>query len=189
MAASGLGYQSSDVEENLSNILEISEKWNAVLLDEADVFLEERSAHNLERNNLVSIFLRILEYYSGNLFLTTNRAANIDPAFQSRIHISMTYQELSRPARTHVWSNFIAGSTQKTDFSLENLDSLSRYKMNGREIKNVLRIALLLASSKGGKLGFGPKKIVLGKALLRGAVIIRSQAVGRMFMRMQSSNV
>ena len=49
-------------------------RWEAVLLlDEADVFLEARSTHDLERNKLVSIFLRVLEYYEGILFLTTNR--------------------------------------------------------------------------------------------------------------------
>ncbi len=39
-----------------------------VLLDEADVFLEQRSLANLERNALVSVFLRVLEYYDGNLY-------------------------------------------------------------------------------------------------------------------------
>ena len=44
-----------------------------VLLDEADVFLEQRSMANLERNALVSVFLRVLEYYDGILLLTSNR--------------------------------------------------------------------------------------------------------------------
>ena len=55
MSAADLGLDSSEVESSLSNILEMSTKWNAVLLlDEADVFLEQRSAHDLERNKLVS---------------------------------------------------------------------------------------------------------------------------------------
>jgi len=55
------------------NILERNNRWDAVLLlDEADVFLEARSAHDLERYKLVSIFLRLLEYYEGILFLTTS---------------------------------------------------------------------------------------------------------------------
>lgn len=36
-----------------------------VLLDEADIFLEERTLSDLKRNALVSVFLRVLEYYSG----------------------------------------------------------------------------------------------------------------------------
>ena len=44
-----------------------------VLLDEADVFLEERDMKDLKRNALVSVFLRALEYYDGILILTSNR--------------------------------------------------------------------------------------------------------------------
>ena len=55
MSAGDLGLDSQNVESSLSNVLDMSTKWNAVLLlDEADVFLEQRSAHDLERNKLVS---------------------------------------------------------------------------------------------------------------------------------------
>lgn len=55
MSAGDLGIEPGDVESALSNIMEMSAKWNAVLLlDEADVFLEQRSTHDLERNKLVS---------------------------------------------------------------------------------------------------------------------------------------
>lgn len=163
MSAGDLGLQSSDVESSLSNVLEMSTKWNAVLLlDEADVFLEQRSAHDLERNKLVSIFLRMLEYYEGILFLTTNRVDNLDAAFQSRIHISMEYSELSPSSRRHVWSNFLSGGgTKKHGFSEEDLEALAEYKMNGREIKNVLKTAQLLASKKGEGLGVGHVRSVL----------------------------
>ena len=62
-SAGDLGLDPRNVETKLQNILEMCTKWNAILLlDEADVFLEQRSLHELERNKLVSIFLRILEY-------------------------------------------------------------------------------------------------------------------------------
>lgn len=66
MSAGDLGLDSSSVESSLSNVLEMSTKWNAVLLlDEADVFLEQRSAHDLERNKLVSSqYLRFLLFFS-----------------------------------------------------------------------------------------------------------------------------
>ena len=155
MSAGDLGLDSSQVESSLSNVLEMASKWNAVLLlDEADVFLEQRSSHDLERNKLVSIFLRILEYYEGILFLTTNRVDNIDAAFQSRIHISMQYGELSTSSRRHVWVNFLNASSKgrKHMFSEGDLDKLASYEMNGREIKNVLKTAQLLASKKGNVL-------------------------------------
>ena len=157
MSAGDLGTASHEVESSLSNVLEMASKWNAVLLlDEADVFLEQRSSHDLERNKLVSIFLRILEYYEGILFLTTNRVDNIDAAFQSRIHISMRYGELSKSSRRHVWVNFLNASSAKGkhSFSDEELDILAGNKMNGREIKNVLKTAQLLASRKGERLSY-----------------------------------
>ena len=164
MSAGDLGLESSQVEYSLSNVLEMISKWNAVLLlDEADVFLEQRSSHDLERNKLVSIFLRMLEYYEGILFLTTNRVDNIDAAFQSRIHISMQYSELSTSSRRHVWVNFLNASSKgkKHNFSDEDLDKLAEYKMNGREIKNVLKTAQLLASKKGKGLGYEHVQSVL----------------------------
>lgn len=42
------------------------------------------------------MFLRVLEYYSGILFLTTNRVGAIDEAFKSRIHLSLYYPRLSK---------------------------------------------------------------------------------------------
>jgi hypothetical protein len=50
-----LGVGSTQVELNLSTALRLATSWNAiVLIDEADVFLEQRSPHDLERNSLVS---------------------------------------------------------------------------------------------------------------------------------------
>jgi hypothetical protein len=43
-----------------------------ILLDEADVFMQSRDSKSLERNKFVAIFLRLLEYFEGILFLTTN---------------------------------------------------------------------------------------------------------------------
>ncbi|KAF9690649.1 hypothetical protein EKO04_011319 [Ascochyta lentis] len=153
MSAGDLGFDPRHVETKLQDILEMCSRWNAVLLlDEADVFLEQRSLHELERNKLVSIFLRVLEYYEGTMFLTTNRVETFDPAFQSRIHISLDYQELSIDSRKTVWDNFLNSSTQEHTITQAQLTELARMNMNGRQIKNILKIARLLASRKEEKL-------------------------------------
>ncbi|KAI8932392.1 hypothetical protein NX059_010579 [Plenodomus lindquistii] len=155
MSAGDLGYDPRKVESNLQNILEMCTRWNAVLLlDEADVFLEQRSLHELERNKLVSIFLRVLEYYEGTMFLTTNRVQTFDPAFQSRIHISLDYPDLSITSRRTIWNNFLAASSPDHVISKAELEELSRLTMNGRQIKNILKIARLLASRKDEKLAY-----------------------------------
>jgi hypothetical protein len=55
MSAGDLGLVPEDIETKLSEILEMATRWKAVLLlDEADVFLEQRTLQDLERNKLVS---------------------------------------------------------------------------------------------------------------------------------------
>jgi SpoVK/Ycf46/Vps4 family AAA+-type ATPase len=136
-------------------------KWNAVLLlDECDVFLEARSAHDLERNKIVSIFLRTLEYYEGILFLTTNRVKNMDPAFQSRIHISMEYPALDSKARVQVWKNFLERGV-KHELSDEEVGRVAEVEINGRQIKNVLKTSQLLSQHKGVPLRYEHLKTVL----------------------------
>ncbi|CAO2656235.1 Nn.00g050380.m01.CDS01 [Neocucurbitaria sp. VM-36] len=154
MSAGDLGINPDQVESKLTNILEMIAKWNAVLLlDECDVFLEARSTHDLERNKLVSIFLRLLEYYEGLLFLTTNRIDNIDAAFQSRIHISMAYPDLTSESRRHIWGNFLTGLGVQQEWKSEDLDELAKVELNGRQIKNVLKSAALLSARKKDRLG------------------------------------
>lgn len=150
MLSSGdLGSDPWEVERELNSILELVARWNAILLlDECDVFLEARSTHELERNKIVSIFLRTLEYYEGIMFMTTNRVDDIDAAFQSRIHVSIEYPDLTTAARKTIWTNFLKGSTIKSSLTDRDIAELAELKLNGRQIKNVLKTAQLLASRK-----------------------------------------
>ncbi|KAF4967255.1 hypothetical protein FSARC_5167 [Fusarium sarcochroum] len=171
MSAGDLGSDAYDIEENLSRILEMVANWNAVLLlDECDVFLEARSAHDIERNRIVSIFLRMLEYYEGILFLTTNRVKDMDQAFQSRIHMSLEYPPLDSTAREAVWRGFLSRAISveaKVEgdaahvITDEEVKALAGLELNGRQIKNVLKTSNLLACHKGEKLAFKHLRIVL----------------------------
>ena len=157
MSAGDLGLEPSSIESSLNTILEMVSKWSAVLLlDEADVFLEARSSNHgdLERNKMVSIFLRVLEYYEGILFLTTNRVKEIDQAFHSRIHVSLQYPALNKQSRRHVWQTFasrIAVPGSGSSLTDAELDELAEVNINGRQIKNVLKSAGILAMRKGGR--------------------------------------
>jgi SpoVK/Ycf46/Vps4 family AAA+-type ATPase len=95
-----IGTSADEVEKYLQTVLVLGKTWNCVLLlDEADGFLEERSMSDLERNSLVSVFLRTLEYYDGILILTSNRVGTFDEAFKSRIQVALHYPNLDRVAR------------------------------------------------------------------------------------------
>ena len=113
----------------------------------------------MERNSLVSIFLRTLEYYSGILFMTTNRVRTFDDAFKSRIHVPLKYEELPKTSRVKIWKNFIdklrKGEREggvEIDVDSEGYQKLAESPLNGRQIKNVVRTAKSLAAYRGGKL-------------------------------------
>lgn len=68
LSAGDLGTDPKAVETKLRDIMSMIPRWGAtVLLDEADVFMEARDTVDLKRNELVSIFLRLLEYYEVGL--------------------------------------------------------------------------------------------------------------------------
>ncbi|KAI1439675.1 P-loop containing nucleoside triphosphate hydrolase protein [Annulohypoxylon stygium] len=150
ISAADLGTKSNNVEHALKCAFDRCSHWGAVLLiDEADIFLESRSSNSLSRNELVTIFLTMLEYYQGVLMLTTNRTRGIDPAFESRIDIILTTGNLSQDARRKIWSNFIKTlPSESVDLSLSDFDSLSKWLVNGRQIKTAVKTAWIIATMK-----------------------------------------
>lgn len=55
LTAGELGETASEVEGTLESVLELNSKWKSILLlDECDIFLEERTTADIQRNRLVS---------------------------------------------------------------------------------------------------------------------------------------
>lgn len=145
------------------------------------------------------------------MFLTTNRVQIFDPAFQSRIHISLEYTELDKKSRKGIWETFLTqhnvaqaasrekvlaapptpdasavnGSTKRAaddsameteggdscandkksedlgliitqphQLSISDINKLADLKLNGRQIKNFLKTAQLLAIYKKEPLSY-----------------------------------
>ncbi|KAJ7650899.1 P-loop containing nucleoside triphosphate hydrolase protein [Roridomyces roridus] len=163
VSSGDLGTSASNLERELTRILDLAHTWRAVLLiDEADVFLEKRTLTDVHRNALVSVFLRLLEYYEGILFLTTNRVNTFDPAFQSRIHMALKYENLETQARKRLWKDFLSklpgGGALVSE---EGYDVLAGYDINGRQIKNAVKTAESLAAFMGKPLGLEYLETVL----------------------------
>lgn len=162
VACGDIGTDPEGLEERLEEIFDYAVTWGAILLiDEADVFLQDRDYANMERNALVSIFLRTLEYFNGVLFLTTNRVGAFDQAFQSRIHVTLGLPSLDQQRRTSVWAIFLQDLAAKhviTDTHHKVLtkkvsEKWSKEKLNGRQIRNTVRTALVIAEKKGVMVG------------------------------------
>lgn len=163
-----LGLTPHEVESSLSNVFRLAHLWDCVLLlDEADVFLSQRSKLDMKRNALVSVFLRVLEYYNGLLFLTTNRVGTIDEAFKSRIHMSLYYPPLDKTQTRDIFRLNISKlreieaqrhemtgepsldikESQIIDFAGRHFEDNARSTgcWNGRQIRNAFQIASSLA--------------------------------------------
>lgn len=159
-----IGTTPSEVEKYLDVVLDLGRRWDCVvLLDEAEVFLQARTLTDLARNTLVSVFLRVLEYFQGILILTSNRVATFDEAFKSRIQLALHYEPLGRTQRKKVWQNFInrlekvAGSTVDTDDLHENVDKLSEVN-----IRNAMTTARQLAMFKKQRMDFEILNYIIG---------------------------
>ena len=136
-----LGTSPDSVEKNLKDILDRSARWGSVLLiDEADVYIRERD-NSMSHNAIVAAFLRTLEYFSGLLFMTTNRAGDVDDAIKSRCIAIIRYETPSADDARRIWN------TLATQFKMPMSDGLvdalvDKYpKASGRDIKELLKLA------------------------------------------------
>ena len=149
-----LGTTPEALEERLRDILELCEPWRAlVLIDEAEMLLEKRNSHDIVRNAMVCVMLRLLEYYKGILFLTTNRVESLDPAFQSRVQCALRYSPLDTASRARIWNDLLerragngSGGANTPPFHVSQLAS---HELNGRQIKNTMQLAMTLCQYEG----------------------------------------
>jgi SpoVK/Ycf46/Vps4 family AAA+-type ATPase len=126
----------------LESNFQLAHRWGCVLLlDEADIFLQKRDKADIKRNAIVSVFLRTLEYYRGILFLTTNRVGTFDPAFRSRIHVSLYYPPLKKDATMQIWrmhlerTEALKGHDQNIDFRINSKEILKYAKEHYYDLK------------------------------------------------------
>ncbi len=94
---------SRTMETALKEVLTRAQRWGAVMLiDEADVYIKRRD-DNIAMNAVVGVFLRVLEYFNGLLFLTTNRVDDIDEAIVSRCIALIKFHPPDAAARRRIW--------------------------------------------------------------------------------------
>eukprot|EP00250_Pteridium_aquilinum_P021933 c25265_g2_i4 orf=488-4081(-) len=140
VSAFELGNEPDRLEIRLSFVLEIARTWRAILLlDEADAYMEKRGVGvDVTRNLMTGVFLRLLEYHSGVLFLTTNRVKSFDEAILSRVTIAISYPPLDDEQRVKIWETLLSRAGLP-GVSCQSL--LYERRLNGREIRNVLHLA------------------------------------------------
>lgn len=143
-----LGTHFKEVEQNLETILKRAEAWGCILLiDEADVYISKRG-NDLDRNAVVAAFLRTLEYFNGLLFLTTNRADDIDDAILSRMIATVRYEMPDYEVSRSLWG--VLGAQFKMNFSMSDTIVLATTftGLSGRDIKQLIRLTSRYCASK-----------------------------------------
>ena len=110
-----------------------------MLIDEADVYIKRRD-DNITMNAVVGVFLRVLEYFNGLLFLTTNRIDDIDEAIVSRCIALIRYQAPDSAARERIWRVMAAQfGLALSDAEFERL-STRFASASGRDIKGLAKL-------------------------------------------------
>lgn len=147
LTCSDIGVNPEEIEDNLRKWFKMAESWGAIMLiDEADIYMEQRQVQDIERNHLVAGFLRALEYFKGILFLTTNRVGIFDEAFMSRIHVQIHYLDFTEDQRDQLWNNVFDKLEDDRESTMRITESAREYVTssvdlkglgwNGREIRN-----------------------------------------------------
>ncbi|QYY28757.1 ATP-binding protein [Cupriavidus pinatubonensis] len=143
-----LGTTAASVGATLMEILRRAMRWNAVLLlDEADVYIRRRD-NDLEHNAIVAEFLRTLEYFSGLLFMTTNRTGDVDDAILSRCIATIQYETPCREDAARLWR--LQADQCGVSLQDELVDALTAAypKASGRDIKELMKLATRYSKAK-----------------------------------------
>jgi hypothetical protein len=149
---SQLGTDPNELEDALLKVFARAKRWNAVtLLDEADVYVHERG-DDLTQNAIVGVFLRILEYQDTVLFLTTNRPNDVDDAIASRCVARLDYQAPDAAQQRRIWR--VLADSAKIELSDVHVRTIvaNSEGATGRDVKNLLKLADLMAKEQKGKI-------------------------------------
>jgi AAA+ superfamily predicted ATPase len=135
-----LGLSVTEMEQALKETLTRAQRWGAVMLiDEADVYIKRRD-DNIAANAVVGVFLRVLEYFNGLLFLTTNRVNDIDEAIVSRCIAMIKYYPPNQDDRRQIWQVMTDQFGLNIDGELVNILADFFPEASGRDIKGLAKL-------------------------------------------------
>lgn len=147
-----LGTTAPEIAANLQVHFGRVNRWGCVLLlDECDVYVRRRG-DDLELNAVVAEFLRVLEYFDGLMFLTTNLPDHIDEAILDRVIARIRYDVPVRDDARAIWHVMAEQFETKLDDALV-LELLELFpKISARDIKMLFKLVLKVVHKRGVEL-------------------------------------
>ncbi|WP_292388422.1 AAA family ATPase [Methanosarcina sp. UBA5] len=138
-----------ETEKNLKKIFDEAETSNSILFfDEADALFGKRSevkdSHDRYANIETAYLLQKMEGHEGIVILASNFRKNMDDAFLRRLHFIIEFPLPDEKLRENIWQKTFPKETptaNDVDFAF-----LSKFKLSGGNIKNVVLAASFLAA-------------------------------------------
>ena len=138
-----------ETEKNLKKIFEEAETSNSILFfDEADALFGKRSevkdSHDRYANIETAYLLQKMEEHEGAVILASNFRKNMDDAFLRRLHFTIEFPLPDDKSRESIWRKTFPEETpiaKDVDFAF-----LSKFKLTGGNIKNIVLAASFLAA-------------------------------------------
>jgi len=142
-----------ETEKALAKVFDRAARDRCILVfDEADAIFGARTevgdAHDRYANQEVSYLLSRVEQHPGIVILTTNLAANIDSAFQRRIHVMVEFPEPGPGERERLWSAVLP-SRLPVGAGIGLADLAQRYPLTGAQIRDAGLDAAYRAAADG----------------------------------------
>lgn len=126
-----------------------------MFLDESDSLLSKRLTNTSEPtaqsiNSMRSQLLICLEQFKGIVIFATNLVVNYDKAFLSRL-INIEFTKPDKEARESIWNQHLRGKGLRIPLSddVDICELAEKYEFCGREIKNSVKYACVIAAIAG----------------------------------------
>ncbi|MEX5301246.1 ATP-binding protein [Kocuria sabuli] len=143
-----------ETEKALAKVFDRAAREHCLLVfDEADAVFGTRTevsdAHDRYANQEVSYLLSRVEQHPGVVVLTSNLAANIDTAFQRRIHVMVEFPEPGPGERERLWAAVVPDRLPLAE-DIDLTGFARRYPLTGAQIRDSVLDAAYLAAADGG---------------------------------------
>ena len=142
-----------ETEKSLAKVFDRAVREPCILVfDEADAVFGKRTevgdSHDRYANQEVSYLLSRVESHPGVVILTTNLLANIDDAFQRRIHLMVEFTDPGPAERSRLWHAVLPPELPLDD-ALDLDDLARRFPLSGAQIRDAGIEAAYLAAADG----------------------------------------